>query len=439
MSEIKRDYKNYYEIINLIGSGEYSTVYKVKVKGKEEYRSIKVINKEKIKSKNIKIDDKKISEILIKEVENMKICANNNINSVKFYEYFETEKEFIIVMELCDDNLKGLLNNKKYEVFNENELYYILIQLNNTFKIMSENKIVHRDLKLKNILIKYVNPEKTKYIVKIGNYGINKKIDCYTKMASSKIGEFDNTAQEKLKEEKYDYECDIWSLGTIIYMLFFKLYLYSEETCNNILFKIKFFGTKEIKKSGNDNLDNLINGLLSKDPKNRLTWEEYLNHPFFKNQPEFGKMKENKTNNKKKENEKNKTDKSDKINAENVDLKKYEKNYSEEGFWNKIKKYGTKIGAKPIYVILLLYYSLPKASFVDKALIVGSLGFLISPIDLLLDTIPVIGFMDDIAILMFCYHRVKSNIDDEIKNKAKNKFSSIFDNYTDEEIEKLID
>ena len=82
---------------------------------------------------------------------------------------------------------------------------------------------------------------------------------------------------------------------------------------------------------------------------------------------------------------------------------------------------------------------MPKASFADKALIVGSLGFLISPIDLLLDTIPVIGFMDDIAILMFCYHRVKSNIDDEIKNKAKNKFKSIFDNYTDEEIEKLID
>ena len=222
-------------------------------------------------------------------------------------------------------------------------------------------------------------------------------------------------------------------------MLFFKLYLYSEETYNNILFKIKFFGTKEIKKSGNDNLDNLINGLLSKDPKNRLTWEEYLNHPFFKNQPEFGKMKENKTNNKKKENEKNKTDKSDKINAENVDLKKYEKNYSEEGFWNKIKKYGTKIGAKPIYIILLLYYTLPKASFADKALIVGSLGFLISPIDLLLDTITVIGFMHDIAILMLVYDRVKSNIDDEIKNKAKNKFKSIFDNYTDEEIEKLIE
>ena len=203
MSEIKNDYKNYYEIIDLIGCGKYSTVYKVKVKGKEEYRSIKVINKEKIKSKNIKNDDKKISEILIKEVENMKICANNNINSVKFYEYFETEKEFIIVMELCDDNLKGLLNKRKYEDFSEIELYYILIQLNNTFKIMLENMIVHRSLKLENILIKYVNPEKTKYIVKIGDYGINKKIDYYNEMATS-LGVFDNTAQEKLKEERYD-------------------------------------------------------------------------------------------------------------------------------------------------------------------------------------------------------------------------------------------
>ena len=186
MSEIKNDYKNYYEIISQIGSGKYSTVYKVKVKGKEEYRAIKLINKEKIKSKNVKSDDMKISEILIKEVENMKICANNNINSVKFYEYFETEKEFIIVMELCDDNLKGYLNKMKFEEFNENELYYILIQLNNTFKIMSENKIVHRSLKLENILIKYENPEKAIYIAKIGDFGINKKIDIYNEMVSSK-------------------------------------------------------------------------------------------------------------------------------------------------------------------------------------------------------------------------------------------------------------
>ena len=132
-------------------------------------------------------------------------------------------------------------------------------------------------------------------------------------------------------------------------------------------------------------------------------------------------------------------EKSKKLNIDKIQIKEYEKDYSEESFWNKIKEFGLKIGAKPIYVALLLYYALPKASLINKAIIIGALGYLICPFDIIPDAIPFIGFMDDIAILMFVYHRVKSNIDDEIKNKAKNKFKSIFDNYNDEEIEKLID
>ena len=438
---MKKDYQNYYEIIQPIGSNGFSTVYKAKVKGKEEYRAIKVINKEKIKSEYIKQDEneyKKLDEILINSVENMSICGSKNKNSIKLYKYFNNEKEFIIVMELCNENLMGFLKRKKKEL-NENELFYILIQLNNTFKIMSEKKIVHRNLKLENILVNYEN---SKYIFKIGDYGVSIIVDSFSKRKSSIEDTFDGTAPEILKGEKYDYKCDLWSLGIIIYILYFKLYLYDEDTCKNLLLKMKIGGSRELKKSGNKDLDNLLSGLLSKDPKSRITWEEYLNHPFFKNKQEYYEKltKENNKINKNQKNEENKKliDK-DKFNIEDVDVKKYEKNYSEDGLWNKIKKYSTKIGAKPIYLILLLYYYLPKASFVDKAIIVGSLGFLISPLDLLLDTIPIIGFADDIALLLYVYHRVSSHIDNDIKNKAKTKFKSLFENYNDEQIEKLID
>ena len=54
MSNIKKDFKNYYEGISKIGYGKFSTVYKVKPKGKIEYRALKVINKEIIKSQCIK-------------------------------------------------------------------------------------------------------------------------------------------------------------------------------------------------------------------------------------------------------------------------------------------------------------------------------------------------------------------------------------------------
>ncbi len=91
------------------------------------------------------------------EIKYMKICGDKNENSVKYYESFETENEFVIIMELCDKSLTQL---KKGRRFNVQEIYEILSQLNNTFKIMNENKIVHRDLKPDNIFIKYVENNK---------------------------------------------------------------------------------------------------------------------------------------------------------------------------------------------------------------------------------------------------------------------------------------
>ena len=89
----------------------------------------------------------------------MKKCAYNNDNSIKFFEYFQNEYEFAIVLELCDYSLTKILIEKK-DGFSPREIYKIINQLNNTFKIMKKNKIVHRDLKPDNILIKYENEKK---------------------------------------------------------------------------------------------------------------------------------------------------------------------------------------------------------------------------------------------------------------------------------------
>ena len=96
-----------------IGEGGFGAVYKVKVKGKDKYRAIKIINKELIKKglrneynkQDIENEYLSIKKDFHEEVKYMEICGNNNIYSVKIYEYFDTENEFIIVMELCDENL----------------------------------------------------------------------------------------------------------------------------------------------------------------------------------------------------------------------------------------------------------------------------------------------------------------------------------------------
>ena len=96
-----------------------------------------------------------------------------------------------------------------------------------------------------------------------------------------------------------------------------------------------------------------------------------------------------------------------------------------------------KLGLKPLYIALLLYYTLPKASLVNKAIIIGSLGYLISPIDLIPDWIPIIGLMDDVSALIFVYYRIKNEIDDESREKAKATLKNIFGNVDERLIEEL--
>ena len=68
-----------------------------------------------------------------------------NENSIKIYEQFISDEEYSIVMELCDWDLKKILDDKLFG-FDFNEIKKILKQLNNTFRIMVKNKIIHREI-----------------------------------------------------------------------------------------------------------------------------------------------------------------------------------------------------------------------------------------------------------------------------------------------------
>ena len=272
-----------------IGVGGFCNVYKAKIKGKNEYRAIKIIDKNLIRrilrdeylKQNVEEELAHYNKDFRNEVKNMEICqGNNNNNSVKFYEYFDTEDAFIIVMELCDGNMMDLLTRKKN--FKIEEIYDFLSQLNNTFKMMYENKICHRDLNLYNILIKYEDKKKMKCIYKLAGFGVSKNYEIYSPRFSSHVGTINFMAPEIINEEKYGYECDMWSLGIIVYTLFFGESPYNAPTEIGILRKIKSFGQKIFLKSGDNDFDKLIKELLVYEPRNRLVWNNYFNHSFFK-------------------------------------------------------------------------------------------------------------------------------------------------------------
>ena len=282
----KQNYKEYYEIIEVIDSDAYGHVYKGRDKITKELRAIKVISLEKIEENlSCQYEANEIKEQLnlcingfIEEFNNMKICTNNN--SVKCYEYFNNKDNFVIIMELCDTKLSQLLNQRlknEKKGFNPEEIYEIMNQLNNTFKKMKENNIIHRDLKLENILIKYNDKEHKKYIIKLSGYGLSKRLKSLSMSCNEYCGTFLYMAPEIFKEEEYDFKCDLWSIGIIIYRLIFGKSPYPGENDRALLNNIDRLGNKIIKIE-NKELEDLIKKLLEKEPSKRLDWDKYFNH-----------------------------------------------------------------------------------------------------------------------------------------------------------------
>ena len=122
-----------------------------------------------------------------------------------------------------------------------------------------------------------------------------------------------------------------------------------------------------------------------------------------------------------------------------ADISKYQKDFSFDNLMSKIKETAKKAGLKAIYMALLLYYALesPTISTMDKAIIYGALGYFICPIDIVPDIIPFIGLTDDIAVLAWAFSRVKHNVNDMTREKAKTKLKIWFGNFDEAEIDDL--
>ena len=118
------------------------------------------------------------------------------------------------------------------------------------------------------------------------------------------------------------------------------------------------------------------------------------------------------------------------------DLVKYEKNYSEEGLWQKMGNVAKKAGLKTLYMVLLLYYVLKDSSTPKqyKAMIIGALGYFILPLDLIPDFVPVVGYSDDVAALAGALLAVAKCVSPEIENQAKEKLKEWFGEYDESEI-----
>lgn len=117
-----------------------------------------------------------------------------------------------------------------------------------------------------------------------------------------------------------------------------------------------------------------------------------------------------------------------KKNFENVEFSDYEKNYSDKDFWKKVKSVAKRAGAEVIFTALKLYYvaSSETTPIWARSIIYGALGYLILPVDLIADVVPVIGYVDDLAVMAAALGTVECFLTEDVILQARGKLSEWF-------------
>ena len=252
------------EKTNIVGTGNYGIVYKVKDKITGMYYALKEIQKSKFQ-----ISEKILSE----EIELVK--KRNTENNLSIKEIFNQQDYLYIITDLCEYNLEQYINRKNRTI-PINEIKFVLTQLNNVFKIMvKENDFI--DIKPNNILISLDRLDKC--LIKLNDYGSNKFIQLLETASGTVDENLMIIAPEVLSGEEKNSKSDLWSLGTIIYYMLFKEYPYIGR--NEYQIRNEINTNRILRQCDNGKLNDLLNKMLKVDVKERISWEDYFNHPFF--------------------------------------------------------------------------------------------------------------------------------------------------------------
>ena len=273
INEIKEIPKLKYNIIRLIGVGTYGKVFLVQNKYTKEFLAMKEIPKT---SEDLLSDNE-----IMDEIEILKNLDHPDI--VRINEFYNTENSYCIINEYCK---YGELFEKVNLSFSETQIAVMFRQIFSGLAYLHSNNIVHRDLKLENILIndieKSLSTNEDLYLLKIIDFGTAKIFD-KNKKASTVVGSIYYIAPEVL-QKKYGKECDMWSAGVILYMFIVGHPPFDGKNNREIMDKIKKgkYSKSEYRWiNASNEVKDLINKLLILDPEKRLTAFEALKHPWF--------------------------------------------------------------------------------------------------------------------------------------------------------------
>ena len=245
--------------------------------GKGAFGSVRLVTRKEdrkiyaMKSVHIGKLDNKEKEAALNEVRILASLSHPNIIGYKEAFYDEASKTLNIVMEYADDGdiaHKIKENLKRRLRFDESTLWEWIIQLLEGLKYLHDNKIMHRDLKCANIFL-MKNGQ-----IKIGDLNVSKLAK--NNMAQTQTGTPFYLSPEIWKDQPYDYKCDIWSVGCIIYELCTSRPPFRGTSMKELAHNVLTGYYLPISGFSND-MREIIAKMLVVDPRRRASTDELLN------------------------------------------------------------------------------------------------------------------------------------------------------------------
>jgi serine/threonine protein kinase len=251
----------------LLGKGSFSKVYAGEMSVPVAIKKIvwDHMTPEKVESTKKYIES---------EIDIMKSLSHTNI--VNLMDVVWKDEQLFLVLEQCEGGdlkkfLKGRPLKEKYAKF-------YLKQLADGLKYLRSFNITHRDLKPQNLLL--TNNNKT---LKITDFGFAKIVGSEA-LAETMCGSPLYMAPEIMENTPYTTKADLWSVGIIMYEILFAKYpIKGVNGIFDLIHKIKHTSVITIPERPTVSTDckDLLRGLLQKDYRDRISWEDYFTHPWF--------------------------------------------------------------------------------------------------------------------------------------------------------------
>ncbi|XP_078676614.1 serine/threonine-protein kinase ULK3-like [Branchiostoma floridae x Branchiostoma belcheri] len=250
-----------------LGSGTYATVFKAYSKSKRrQVVAIKCIQKSNL--------NKAATDNLLTEIEILKNVRHPHIVELKDFQW--DRNNIYLIMEYCSGgDLSRFIHSKR--TLPEYLAKRFGQQLAMALQFLRSKNISHMDLKPQNILLS----SRDNPVLKLADFGFAQYMGDEARMTSLR-GSPLYMAPEMFCNTKYDARVDLWSLGVILYeALFGRAPFYSRSYAE---LEVKIRDTRPVEIPQGIQISgkcrDLLLGLLQRDPNQRITFEEFFNHPF---------------------------------------------------------------------------------------------------------------------------------------------------------------